>query len=215
MKNRKIEISIKNRKEVIELPINPSSIEIKGTQLNQRITLLNKGEINLKGNSGLRGTSLSSFFPSSKSPFYKYAKKKPTEYLRQIEKWKKNKEVIRLIITDMGINLAMLIDEFTYNIKEGDHDIYYTLALTEYVTLNVPSVKVVTKVKSNGLGDRPAPPPPSSQTYTVVSGDSLWNIAKRFYGNGALYTKIYNANQGVIDGNPNLIYPGQVFTIPG
>lgn len=28
------------------------------------------------------------------------------------------------------------------------------------------------------------------------------------------YTKIYNANKGTIGSNPNLIYPGQVFTIP-
>lgn len=52
------------------------------------------------------------------------------------------------------------------------------------------------------------------QTYTVVSGDCLWNIAKKFYGNGSQYTKIYDANRGVIGGNPNLIYPGQVLTIP-
>lgn len=53
-----------------------------------------------------------------------------------------------------------------------------------------------------------------SGTYTVVKGDCLWNIAKKFYGNGADYTKIYNANVGVIGSNPNLIYPGQVLTIP-
>ena len=52
-----------------------------------------------------------------------------------------------------------------------------------------------------------------SQTYTVKSGDCLWNIAKKFYGNGAQYTKIYNANKGIIK-NPNLIYQGQVLTIP-
>lgn len=57
-------------------------------------------------------------------------------------------------------------------------------------------------------------PEPQSRTYTVVKGDCLWNIAKKFYGNGADYTKIYNANKGVIGGNPNLIYPGQVLVIP-
>ena len=41
-----------------------------------------------------------------------------------------------------------------------------------------------------------------------------WNIAKKFYGKGSDYTKIYNANKGTIGKNPNLIYPGQVFTIP-
>lgn len=44
--------------------------------------------------------------------------------------------------------------------------------------------------------------------------DCLWNIAKKFYGKGSDYTKIYNANKGTIGKNPNLIYPGQVFTIP-
>lgn len=53
----------------------------------------------------------------------------------------------------------------------------------------------------------------SSDTYTVVKGDCLWKIAKKFYGAGAQYTTIYNANKGQIN-NPNLIYPGQVLTIP-
>ena len=54
---------------------------------------------------------------------------------------------------------------------------------------------------------------PTAKSYTVVKGDCLWNIAKKFYGNGSKYTTIYNANQGKIK-NPNLIYPGQVLTIP-
>lgn len=49
--------------------------------------------------------------------------------------------------------------------------------------------------------------------YTVVKGDCLWNIAKKFYGDGTKYTVIYDANKGIIK-NPSLIYPGQVLTIP-
>lgn len=45
-----------------------------------------------------------------------------------------------------------------------------------------------------------------NQYYTVVKGDCLWNIAKRFLGNGALYPKIASWN-GIA--NPNRIYPGQ------
>jgi nucleoid-associated protein YgaU len=41
----------------------------------------------------------------------------------------------------------------------------------------------------------------------VQPGDTLWAIAKKYYGNGAQYTKIYNANRDKIK-NPNLIYPG-------
>ena len=53
----------------------------------------------------------------------------------------------------------------------------------------------------------------SSDTYVVVKGDCLWKIAKKFYGSGAQNTRIYNANKDKIK-NPNLIYPGQVLTIP-
>lgn len=52
-----------------------------------------------------------------------------------------------------------------------------------------------------------------TDSYTVVKGDCLWNIAKRFYGDGTKYTVIYNANKGIIK-NPSLIYPGQVLKIP-
>lgn len=49
----------------------------------------------------------------------------------------------------------------------------------------------------------------------VWAARNLWTIAKRLYGSGADYTKIYEANKDVIGKNPNLIYPGQTFTIPG
>jgi nucleoid-associated protein YgaU len=50
-------------------------------------------------------------------------------------------------------------------------------------------------------------------SYTVQSGDTLWDIAKKFYGNGTDWTKIYDANKSVIGDNPDLIKPGQVLTI--
>lgn len=47
--------------------------------------------------------------------------------------------------------------------------------------------------------------------YTVVKGDTLWGIAKRFYGNGSRYPEIVKANKIA---NPDLIYPGQILLIP-
>jgi hypothetical protein len=60
----------------------------------------------------------------------------------------------------------------------------------------------------------PAPGPPTATIYTVVRGDSLSKIAKKFYGNANLWHKIYAANKAVIGSNPNLILPGQKLTIP-
>jgi nucleoid-associated protein YgaU len=55
---------------------------------------------------------------------------------------------------------------------------------------------------------------PNINTAFVARGDNLWRISQRIYGKGFRYTMIYGANQEQIR-NPNLIYPGQVFVLPG
>jgi LysM repeat protein len=51
----------------------------------------------------------------------------------------------------------------------------------------------------------------AARTYTVESGDTLWAISERFYGDGSKYQIIADAS-GIA--NPDLIQPGQVLTIP-
>ncbi len=51
------------------------------------------------------------------------------------------------------------------------------------------------------------------QTYTVVGGDSLSKIAKKFYGNANKWREIFEANKDRIS-NPDLIQIGQVIKIP-
>lgn len=55
---------------------------------------------------------------------------------------------------------------------------------------------------------------PNINTTIVSRGDNLWRISQRVYGKGLRYTVIYGANQEQIR-NPDLIYPGQVFVLPG
>ncbi|MFN4131210.1 MAG: LysM peptidoglycan-binding domain-containing protein [Paracoccaceae bacterium] len=64
-------------------------------------------------------------------------------------------------------------------------------------------------------GDAPAalPAPPPPVTVTVQPGFTLWGIARENFGEGVLYVQVYEANRDKIR-NPDLIYPGQVFTIP-
>jgi len=49
--------------------------------------------------------------------------------------------------------------------------------------------------------------------YEIVSGDTLSAIAKKFYGNGNLYMRIFEANREVIK-DPDKIYVGQKIRIP-
>jgi nucleoid-associated protein YgaU len=48
----------------------------------------------------------------------------------------------------------------------------------------------------------------------VQPGQNLWRIARAAYGRGVRYTVIYQANRDQIR-DPSLIYPGQVFAVPG
>lgn len=57
-----------------------------------------------------------------------------------------------------------------------------------------------------GLDDGP-------KTVHIERGDNLWHIARAIYGRGSLYTAIYEMNRNQIT-NPDLIYPGQIFTVP-
>ena len=58
----------------------------------------------------------------------------------------------------------------------------------------------------------PAPPPPV--TVTVQPGFTLWGIAEEKFGDGVLYVQVFEANRDKIR-DPDLIYPGQIFTMPG
>jgi nucleoid-associated protein YgaU len=53
----------------------------------------------------------------------------------------------------------------------------------------------------------------STVAVTVQKGFTLWAIARENYGDGRLYVKVFEANQDQIR-DPDLIYPGQVFTVP-
>lgn len=53
----------------------------------------------------------------------------------------------------------------------------------------------------------------AGNTIVVQPGNSLWKMARESYGEGVRYTVIYEANRDQI-ANPDLIYPGQVFSVP-
>lgn len=94
---------------------------------------------------------------------------------------------------------------WTYSQPDGDPQQFaeykiYTAAQQEAPTFNP---------------DETAPTYPPSRTYTIKSGDTLWGIAGRFLGDPTKWPVIYAASPNLSSGDPNLIYPGEVVTIPG
>ncbi len=76
-----------------------------------------------------------------------------------------------------------------------------------------PDGRVVARAETRFQRDTMTTPLPGQQIVVVQPGNSLWRIARRVYGEGLRFTTIYGANRAQI-GDPDLIYPGQVFALP-
>ena len=218
MSNYKMTLIVGGRE--INIPVLPAKLNISSPGKNERVTVLELGEVLLLRKKGLRILSWESFFPVSKAPYTVGQIRDPVSIVQAIQKARDQKSPVRFLITgtDLDCNLRMGIDSFEYEERSGElGDLYYTIKLYEWKDISPKRIVLPEKKEEPAKTqepERPGKPEQTSKTYTVKPGDCLWNIAKAIYGKGSDYTKIYNANKGVIGSNPNLIYAGQVFTIP-
>ena len=205
-------------KEKIQLPVLPETFKTNNGSSNDSMDITGLGETIIMQSRPALQFSFSSFFPAARFPGLQVSSiTKPLELVQKINTWKASKKPVHFIATACGVDLYCSIEKFNYSEEGGDPGTYqYDITLKEYREITVRQVKVDIPSKEATVEKEEARVDISVQpkTYTVKSGDCLWNIAKQFYGSGSDYTKIYNANKGTIGGNPNLIYPGQVLTLP-
>lgn len=205
-------------KEKIQLPVLPESISVKNGSKNSSVDIAGLGEIVVIQSRPALQFSFSSFFPATRFPGLQVSSiTRPLTLVEKINTWKASRKPVHFISTACGVDLYVAIEDFNYSEEGGDPGTYqYSITLKEYREITVRQVKVDIQKKTATV-KKEEPRVNNSvkpKTYTVKSGDCLWNIAKKYYGSGLDYTKIYSANKGTIGGNPNLIYPGQVLTIP-
>lgn len=144
----------------------------------------------------------------------------PDKYIRAITRAQKNRQPVQLIYSNGETDdesVKVLIESCGITEKAGEEgDKYLSLSFLQYKAPSKKYMAVVTPVATVAQPQVEQPANPAveqGKTYTVQKGDTLWKIAKQFYGNGALNTKIVSANSDKIK-NPNLIYAGQVLAIP-
>lgn len=214
------------------LPIAPSKIELNINNQNKTYTLINDGEINVLKKPLLTDITFDVIIPQVEYPFatYKNGFQRPSFYLEKLESLKTGKEPFQFIVTRTFPNGRMMFDTNMkvsledYQIDEDSgngFDLMVEIKLKQYRDYGTKTANIkfsntskpkasVSKTRSTTSSPKPKN---TAKTHKVVSGDTLWAIAKRYYGNGSQYPKIFNANKDKIN-NPNLIFPGQVLTIP-
>lgn len=68
-------------------------------------------------------------------------------------------------------------------------------------------------VEADSVAPKPLAEQDKPDVYTILPGDTLWDIAKRYLGAGSRYPAIYQKNRGVIR-DPNLIHPDERVKVP-
>lgn len=216
-----------------ELPIPPEKIDLKISGKNKTMTLINDGEINIIKNPGLTELSFDALLPQVKYPFAYYPDgfKKAQFYLDKLEKLMLERKPIQFIVSRVMPNGLPLFDTNIkvslqeYSIKEdvkNGFDVVVPIKLKQYrdYATKVIEVKKTEAVVGNNRGGAP-----SYQNYTIVSGDTLWDIARRCLGNGVRWREIYDLNADVIESTArsrglgssstgHWIFPGTVINIP-
>lgn len=211
------------------LPITPDKLTLKIDNKNKTVDLINNTEINILKNPGLTEIEFKALLPNVRYPFalYKNNFQNALYYLKIIEKLKVNRIPFQFIVSRklpnnkilFDTNMKVSIEEYkiSEDAKEG-FDVIVDIKLKQYVEYstkvletneytNSTTNRSLTTTQTDNISNT------GGQNYIVKKDDNLWNIAKKFYGDGSQYKNILNANKEKIV-NPNLIYPGQVIWIP-
>ena len=211
------------------MPITPSKVKVKINNQNDTLTLINGEEINILKEPGLTDVSFDLLVPQVSYPFTNGEAQSADYYLSLFERLKTSKQPFQWILNRSRpngrvlfyTNLTVGMEDYqiTDDAEEG-FDISVTVSLKQYrhygtktVTIQPAPTPTETPTATVEQPQRETSQAPQQTTYTVKSGDCLWNIAKKYLGDGSRYNEIYNLNKDKIT-NPNLIYAGQVLTLP-
>ena len=201
------------------LPVTPEGYENSFGKEIETVRATNIGDVHVLGKRKTQNPSISGFFPDNDYSFARtsgFSGNTAMDYVDLLMGWSDAGDVIRVIVADDSgskINEQFYIEDVVYGSKQEDNgDIPFTIYFRQ-----VTPLKAATISKSSGASAPRADTgtqKPKASTYTVKKGDCLSSIARSVYGDASKWKKIYEANKSVIGNNPNLIFPGQKYTIP-
>ncbi len=208
------------------LPVTPEKFTTKIKGNNKTLTLVNEGDINFLRAPGLTEISFDTVFPMLGAYSFSRDWHQPDYYLGRLEQLMLAKTPFRFKVERFSPDGRLLYDNemqvsleeytITEDASKGP-DVTVAISLKQCPTYTTKLVSVIKTEESVAVLAEETPREtenaPTAGTYVVQSGDNLWKIAKKFYGDGSLYTRIYEANRDTLY-NPDLIYAGQELIIP-
>lgn len=202
--------------QTIYLPVTPTAVEWGQGVGIETINISAVGDVYRPGKPTRYRGRIEGFFPAREYPWLAPgARTDPYWYVSLFTSLAHEGEVVRYIVAGTEINAQVVVEDLQYREKDSSGDVYYTLSLAEWVDLEAVTVSRPTTAwdATHGTGNGGQEVSQGAQQYTIVSGDMLSVICRRYYGNGsATYYNALAAYNGI--SNPHLIYPGTTITIP-
>lgn len=199
------------------MPVTPSKVTLKVGNQNKTATLINGEEINLLKSAGLSEVSFELLLPQVSYPFASGEAQSVSYYLSLLERLKTDKKPFQFVLNRGQYHYTNLtVSLESYEIVEDASDgldSRVKVTLKQYRAYGTKTVTITDTGQGMVTQTRSADTAPKVTEYTVKKGDCLWNIAKKYLGDGSRYKEIYALNREKIK-NPNLIYVGQVLTLP-
>lgn len=200
--------------EELVLPVTPAGYELEAGRRVEPLDMQETGSLNLPGLKTLLDKGIQCMFPAQAYPFLNAgAQTDPWYYVDKFKAFAQDAEVLRFVVSGTGVNEPVLVESVTYGEQDGTGDVYATIQIKGYRDVTAPEVErtAVDDPSQNAPRAAAETQEEPQQTYTVVKGDSLWSICKRFYGDGSLAYRLAAYNDIA---NPDVIHPGQVLRIP-
>lgn len=207
----------------IRFPLLPEEIPFpSGDAIGITYEVMDLGEVVIPSGTELDNYSWESAFPGQyrkNDPMIRGPWIDPKNYDSILRDWLQKGTELNLLVTGYPINADVYLKEYHGKAYGAFGDISYEIAFMEARSIVVTTTKVA---QTAATTTRPAT---TSSTYVIKSGDTLWAIALKFYGSGAKWGTIYNANKDIIEktakkygrkssDNGHWIYPGVTLTIP-
>ena len=205
------------------LPIPPQKIPIKYRGQNETATLINGEEINITRPPGLAEISIDVVLPQMDYPcaMWDGSVEDAEEFISRLQDLKENGDTFEFIVIrdSFDTNMDVTLEDYKVSddVKEGlDLVVSITMKEARHYGTKIMNFAIVPEqpipAAASPEPERPAEQP-QAKTYTVKSGDCLWNIAKKQLGDGSRWKEIHDLNRDKIS-NPNLIHPGLVLVMP-
>lgn len=217
-----IYVKEKNGEREIRFPILPDQISFpsgKVTFISSDI--MGRGEVVEPSGTDLGSCSWASEFPGAQrknDSMLRGEWQDPKEYVSILQDWMKKGTMLTILVIGYPVNMDVYLKEFETKATGAFGDISYEINFVEARTITIVSTKA----------EDTQPPVRNQyqpQNYTILWGETLWEIAEKFYGDGSRWVELYNANKDVIEAhardrgmvdsqNGRWIWGGTIIVIP-